>query len=58
MIKHKKEVKQAMKLDQSLIMGIFIGVTVGLLYSGLLVGYLPFFIIGTVVLVLRYLHAR
>ncbi len=47
-----------MKLDTSLIMGIFIGVTVGLLYSGLLVGYLPFFIIGTVVLVLRYLHAR
>lgn len=47
-----------MKLDLSLITGIFIGVTVGLWYTGNLVTYLPFFVIGAVILVLRYLHAR
>lgn len=47
-----------MKLDLSLITGIFIGVTVGLWYTGNLVAYLPFFVIGAVILVLRYLHAH
>jgi hypothetical protein len=45
-----------MKFDLSLITGIFIGVTVGLLYTGQLVTYLPFFVIGAVILILRYLH--
>lgn len=46
-----------MKFDLSLITGIFIGVTVGLLYTGQLATYLPFFVIGGVILILRYLHA-
>lgn len=46
-----------MKFDLSLITGIFIGVTVGLVYTGQLATYLPFFVIGGVVLILRYLHA-
>ena len=47
-----------MKFDLSLITGIFIGVTVALLYTAHLATYLPFFVIGGVILVLRYLHAR
>ena len=46
-----------MKFDLSLITGIFIGATVGLLYTGQLTTYMPFFVIGTVILILRYLHA-
>lgn len=46
-----------MKFDLSLITGIFIGVTVGLLYTGQLATYLPFFVLGAVILILRYLHA-
>lgn len=46
-----------MKFDLSLITGIFIGVTVGLVYTGQLTTYLPFFVIGAVILILRYLHA-
>ncbi|MBI2167758.1 MAG: hypothetical protein HYU34_05945 [Candidatus Omnitrophica bacterium] len=46
-----------MKFDLSLITGIFLGVTVGLVYTGQLVAYLPFFVIGAVILILRYLHA-
>lgn len=46
-----------MKFDVSLITGIFLGVTVGLIYTGQLVAYLPFFVIGAVILILRYLHA-
>ena len=45
-----------MKFDLSLITGIFIGLTVGLLYTGQLAAYLPFFVIGGVILILRYLH--
>ena len=46
-----------MKFDLNLITGIFIGVTVGLMYTGQLTTYVPFFVIGSVILVLRYLHA-
>lgn len=46
-----------MKFDLSLITGIFLGVTVGLLYTGTLTAYVPFFVIGAVILILRYLHA-
>lgn len=46
-----------MKFDVSLITGIFLGVTVGLIYTGHLTTYLPFFVIGSVILILRYLHA-
>jgi len=45
------------KFDLSMITGIFIGVTVGLLYTGQLATYVPFFVIGSVILILRYLHA-
>lgn len=46
-----------MKFDLSLLTGIFIGLTVGLVYTGTLTTYLPFFVIGAVILLLRYLHA-
>ncbi|GEM_PF-1008422 len=46
-----------MKFDGSLLTGIFLGVTVGLMYTGQLTAYLPFFVIGAVILILRYLHA-
>ena len=46
-----------MKFDVSLITGMFLGVTVGLIYTGQLMAYLPFFVIGAVILILRYLHA-
>ena len=47
-----------MKFDLSLITGMFLGLTVGLLYTGQLVAYVPFFVIGAVILILRYLHAH
>ena len=46
-----------MKFDLSLITGVFIGLTVGLVYTGQLTTYVPFFVIGSVILILRYLHA-
>ena len=45
-----------MKFDLSLITGIFVGATIGLVYTGHLVAYVPFFVIGSVILILRYLH--
>ena len=44
-----------MKFDLHLITGIFIGVTLGLMHTGLAV-YLPLFVIGSVIFVLGYLH--
>lgn len=44
-----------MKFDLHLITGIFIGVTLGLMHAGL-AAYLPLFMIGSVVLLLSYIH--
>jgi F0F1-type ATP synthase assembly protein I len=45
-----------MKLDEHLITGIFLGVVVGLFYTAQLVPYTALFLIGTIVLILRYVH--
>ncbi|OGW90042.1 MAG: hypothetical protein A3A73_03800 [Omnitrophica bacterium RIFCSPLOWO2_01_FULL_50_24] len=47
-----------MRLDEHLMTGIFLGVVVGLFYTAQLAPYATFFLIGTIVLVLRYLHAK
>jgi F0F1-type ATP synthase assembly protein I len=47
-----------MRLDENLITGIFLGVIVGLFYTAQLLPYSALFLIGGIVLVLRYLHAK
>ena len=47
-----------MRFDDSLITGLFLGVIMGLWYTANLTAYLPFFVIGAVILLLRYIHAR
>jgi F0F1-type ATP synthase assembly protein I len=47
-----------MRLDEHLITGIFLGVVVGLFYTAQLAPYTALFLIGTIVLILRYLHAK
>lgn len=47
-----------MHLDHSLIMGMFLGVVVALWYGAQLTPYLPLFIIGAVVLLIRYITAK
>ena len=47
-----------MRLDEHLITGIFLGVVVGLFFTAGLVPYLPLFVIGSVILIMRYLHAK
>ena len=44
-----------MKFDVSLVTGIFLGALIGVIYTAQLANYLPFMIIGTVVLVLKHL---
>ena len=53
----EKEVRE-MRFDDSLLTGLFLGITLGLWYAGSLVGFMPFFVLGTLVLLVRYLHAR
>jgi hypothetical protein len=43
-----------MKFDVSLLTGIFLGALIGVVYTGQLTPYLPFIIIGTVVLLLKH----
>ena len=45
-----------MNLDNRLLGGIFLGIVLGLHYQAALVGYLPIFMIVTVIMVLRLLH--
>ena len=47
-----------MSFDHSLITGMFLGVTIGLWYTTQLTAYLPFFVIGAVILLIRYIHAK
>lgn len=45
-----------MKFDNNLITGIFLGALVGVIYTAQLTHYLPFIILGTVVMLLRHLQ--
>ena len=47
-----------MHFDDSLLTGLWLGITIGLWYSGALVGFVPFFVLLTVIYLVRYLHAR
>lgn len=47
-----------MSFDHSLITGMFIGVTLGLWYTTSLAAYLPFFVLGAIILLIRYIHAK
>ena len=47
-----------MRFDSSLVTGIMLGVTMGLWYAKSLVEFMPFFILLSVVMLVRYLHAR
>ena len=47
-----------MHFDDSLLTGLFLGITLGLWYGGSLVNFIPFFVLLTVLYLVRYLHAR
>lgn len=47
-----------MHFDDSLLTGLFLGITMGLWYAGSLVNFMPFFVLLSLVLLVRYLHAR
>lgn len=47
-----------MKFDNSLMTGLFLGITVGLYYAGDLMTFMPFFVLLTLVYVLRYVHSH
>ena len=47
-----------MRLDEHLITGICLGVVAGLFFTAQLVPYTALFVIGAVVLIMRYLHAK
>ena len=45
-----------MKFDWNLLTGIFLGALVGVIYTAQLTPYVPFIIIGAVVLLLKHLQ--
>lgn len=45
-----------MKFDVKLVTGIFLGALIGVIYTAQLAHYLPFLIIGSVVLLLKHLE--
>jgi hypothetical protein len=45
-----------MKWDESLITGLFLGLTIGLWYAGSLVAFMPFFVLASLIFLVRYLH--
>ena len=47
-----------MRFDDSLLTGLFLGITMGLVYAGSLVNFMPFFVLVTLLFLVRYLHAR
>jgi len=47
-----------MRFDSSLLTGLFLGITMGLWYAGALSAFMPFFVLLTVLFLVRYLHAR
>lgn len=53
----KKEVR-GMKFDDSLLTGIVLGITMGLIYGVSLVNFMPFFVLLTILSLVRYLRAH
>ncbi|GEM_PF-1583292 len=51
----KKEVN-LMNFDDSLLTGLFLGITIGLFYAGALINFMPFFVLLSLVFLVRYLH--
>jgi len=47
-----------MRFDESLLTGLFLGITIGLFYAAPLTEFVPFFVLVTLVSLVRYLHAR
>lgn len=47
-----------MRFDNSLLTGLTLGITLGLWYAGSLASFMPFFVLLTVVFLVRYLHAH
>lgn len=47
-----------MRLDEHLVTGIVLGVSVGLFFTAELAPYTALFLIGSIIMILRYLHAR
>lgn len=47
-----------MKLDEHLITGVLLGVIVGLFFTEGLAPYTALFVLGAILMVLRYLHAK
>ena len=47
-----------MRFDDSLLTGLWLGITMGLVYGGALSTFMPFFVLLTLVFLVRYLHAR
>ena len=55
MRRRKKEVG-AMRFDNRIVTGIFIGTVLGLHYHGALISYLPVLVIVTLIMALRIVH--
>lgn len=47
-----------MRFDESLLTGLFLGITMGLIYGVSLISFMPFFVLLTLIFLVRYLHAR
>lgn len=47
-----------MKFDASLLTGIFLGITLGLIYGVSLANFMPFFVLLTILSLVRYLRAH
>lgn len=54
---YQKEVRE-MRFDDNLLTGLFLGITMGLVYGASLVNFMPFFVLLTLLFLVRYLHAR
>jgi len=47
-----------MRFDDSLLTGLFLGITLGLIYGGSLAAFMPFFVLLTLLSLIRYLRAH
>ena len=54
----KRKGGKTMHFDNSLLTGLFLGITVGLWYAGSLAAFMPFFVLLTLIYLVRYLHSR
>ena len=47
-----------MRFDDHLLTGLFLGITLGLWHASALMAFMPFFVLLTMVFLVRYLHSR